>query len=224
MLTGIGIIIILKQIPHFLGYDDDPEGWIKRKRRAEAKAKRELEQKEKEKEEAAAAAMAASTVVSAESIPAVSTEENKVADDSDLLPTVTLSTTTSSSASITSNETAVEFTSETAAVESEMAVVSVEGPEIVTEATLPPLTVETVLSLPSIIKLTASVKLASTPTAIKEVNDMLNIAVQRSMLLSVAQMAGVLASLTRCSRMFEKHYDWHILMDDIKAVFQRQYR
>ncbi len=26
MLTGIGIIIILKQIPHFLGYDPDPEG------------------------------------------------------------------------------------------------------------------------------------------------------------------------------------------------------
>ncbi|MFS4492589.1 SulP family inorganic anion transporter [Maribacter sp. 2308TA10-17] len=26
MLTGIGIIIILKQIPHFLGDDDDPEG------------------------------------------------------------------------------------------------------------------------------------------------------------------------------------------------------
>jgi len=26
MLTGIGIIIILKQIPHFLGKDDDPEG------------------------------------------------------------------------------------------------------------------------------------------------------------------------------------------------------
>ena len=26
MLTGIGIIIILKQIPHFLGYDVDPEG------------------------------------------------------------------------------------------------------------------------------------------------------------------------------------------------------
>jgi MFS superfamily sulfate permease-like transporter len=26
MLTGIGIIIILKQIPHFLGYDSDPEG------------------------------------------------------------------------------------------------------------------------------------------------------------------------------------------------------
>ena len=26
MLTGIGIIIILKQIPHFFGYDKDPEG------------------------------------------------------------------------------------------------------------------------------------------------------------------------------------------------------
>ena len=26
MLTGIGIIIILKQIPHFIGYDSDPEG------------------------------------------------------------------------------------------------------------------------------------------------------------------------------------------------------
>ena len=26
MLTGIGIIIILKQIPHFVGYDPDPEG------------------------------------------------------------------------------------------------------------------------------------------------------------------------------------------------------
>ncbi len=26
MLTGIGIIIILKQIPHFVGYDHDPEG------------------------------------------------------------------------------------------------------------------------------------------------------------------------------------------------------
>src|SRR6056300_1933660 len=26
MLTGIGIIIILKQIPHFFGYDADPEG------------------------------------------------------------------------------------------------------------------------------------------------------------------------------------------------------
>ena len=26
MLTGIGIIIILKQIPHFFGYDNDPEG------------------------------------------------------------------------------------------------------------------------------------------------------------------------------------------------------
>jgi MFS superfamily sulfate permease-like transporter len=26
MLTGIGIIIILKQIPHFIGYDGDPEG------------------------------------------------------------------------------------------------------------------------------------------------------------------------------------------------------
>ena len=26
MLTGIGLIIILKQIPHFLGYDKDPEG------------------------------------------------------------------------------------------------------------------------------------------------------------------------------------------------------
>ncbi len=26
MLTGIGIIIILKQIPHFFGYDQDPEG------------------------------------------------------------------------------------------------------------------------------------------------------------------------------------------------------
>ena len=26
MLTGIGIIIILKQIPHFFGYDTDPEG------------------------------------------------------------------------------------------------------------------------------------------------------------------------------------------------------
>jgi MFS superfamily sulfate permease-like transporter len=26
MLSGIGIIIILKQIPHFFGYDDDPEG------------------------------------------------------------------------------------------------------------------------------------------------------------------------------------------------------
>jgi len=26
MLTGIGIIIILKQIPHFLGHDNDPEG------------------------------------------------------------------------------------------------------------------------------------------------------------------------------------------------------
>ena len=26
MLTGIGIIIILKQIPHFFGYDEDPEG------------------------------------------------------------------------------------------------------------------------------------------------------------------------------------------------------
>jgi len=26
MLVGIGIIIILKQIPHFLGYDNDPEG------------------------------------------------------------------------------------------------------------------------------------------------------------------------------------------------------
>lgn len=26
MLTGIGIIIILKQIPHFMGYDADPEG------------------------------------------------------------------------------------------------------------------------------------------------------------------------------------------------------
>lgn len=26
MLTGIGIIIILKQIPHFFGYDDDPQG------------------------------------------------------------------------------------------------------------------------------------------------------------------------------------------------------
>ncbi len=25
-LTGIGIIIILKQIPHFFGYDADPEG------------------------------------------------------------------------------------------------------------------------------------------------------------------------------------------------------
>ncbi len=26
MLTGIGIIIILKQIPHFFGYDAEPEG------------------------------------------------------------------------------------------------------------------------------------------------------------------------------------------------------
>ena len=26
MLTGIGIIIILKQIPHFFGYDSNPEG------------------------------------------------------------------------------------------------------------------------------------------------------------------------------------------------------
>ncbi|MDT0647414.1 SulP family inorganic anion transporter [Zunongwangia sp. F260] len=26
MLTGIGIIIVLKQIPHFFGYDDDPQG------------------------------------------------------------------------------------------------------------------------------------------------------------------------------------------------------
>ncbi len=26
MLTGIGVIIILKQIPHFFGYDADPEG------------------------------------------------------------------------------------------------------------------------------------------------------------------------------------------------------
>ena len=26
MLTGIGLIIILKQIPHFFGYDADPEG------------------------------------------------------------------------------------------------------------------------------------------------------------------------------------------------------
>ncbi|MFC5047631.1 SulP family inorganic anion transporter [Aquimarina hainanensis] len=26
MLTGIGVIIILKQIPHFFGYDNDPEG------------------------------------------------------------------------------------------------------------------------------------------------------------------------------------------------------
>ena len=26
MLTGIGIIIILKQSPHFFGYDADPEG------------------------------------------------------------------------------------------------------------------------------------------------------------------------------------------------------
>ena len=26
MLTGIGIIIILKQIPHFFGLDKDPEG------------------------------------------------------------------------------------------------------------------------------------------------------------------------------------------------------
>jgi len=26
MLTGIGIIIILKQIPHFFGYDENPEG------------------------------------------------------------------------------------------------------------------------------------------------------------------------------------------------------
>ena len=26
MLTGIGIIIVLKQIPHFFGYDADPEG------------------------------------------------------------------------------------------------------------------------------------------------------------------------------------------------------
>lgn len=26
MLTGIGIIIVLKQIPHFFGYDEDPEG------------------------------------------------------------------------------------------------------------------------------------------------------------------------------------------------------
>ena len=26
MLTGIGLIIILKQIPHFLGYDEDYEG------------------------------------------------------------------------------------------------------------------------------------------------------------------------------------------------------
>jgi MFS superfamily sulfate permease-like transporter len=26
MLTGIGIIIILKQIPHLFGYDADPEG------------------------------------------------------------------------------------------------------------------------------------------------------------------------------------------------------
>lgn len=26
MLTGIGLIIILKQIPHFIGYDSDPEG------------------------------------------------------------------------------------------------------------------------------------------------------------------------------------------------------
>ena len=26
MLTGIGIIIILKQIPHFFGYDNDPQG------------------------------------------------------------------------------------------------------------------------------------------------------------------------------------------------------
>ena len=26
MLTGIGIIIILKQIPHFFGYDSEPEG------------------------------------------------------------------------------------------------------------------------------------------------------------------------------------------------------
>ena len=26
MLTGIGIIIILKQIPHFFGIDKDPEG------------------------------------------------------------------------------------------------------------------------------------------------------------------------------------------------------
>ena len=26
MLTGIGIIIILKQIPHFFGYDSDPQG------------------------------------------------------------------------------------------------------------------------------------------------------------------------------------------------------
>ena len=26
MLTGIGIIIILKQIPHFFGYDMSPEG------------------------------------------------------------------------------------------------------------------------------------------------------------------------------------------------------
>ncbi|HFS67894.1 MAG TPA: SulP family inorganic anion transporter [Flavobacteriia bacterium] len=29
MLTGIGIIIILKQIPHFFGYDSDPEGDFK---------------------------------------------------------------------------------------------------------------------------------------------------------------------------------------------------
>ena len=26
MLTGIGIIIVLKQIPHFFGYNSNPEG------------------------------------------------------------------------------------------------------------------------------------------------------------------------------------------------------
>ena len=211
--------------------DDDPEAFFRRKRRAAARLKRE-------QEAAAAAAAAADAAEEMEveakasvdggategGVPMTVSAEQEL-DGTDTVESIQVQIDTPGlkppapqSPQATTDGTAAADTSPPSAPAPVAEFVPAPGLVAAEPVALPPLTEETALQLPSMVLLTASVLGAGTPSALQEVSRLLDVVVQNSQGLSVSELAGKLASLTRAARMFEKHRQWNTLLADLRAA------
>jgi hypothetical protein len=179
-----------KSVALFDEIDDDPEAFFKRKRRAEAKERREKEARE--------AAERAQEQKEGKSMITESGEDENQEDENEMAMVIDAPAVDPPSPSLIESKKKGE----------------VSNP--IVPVVLPPLTKESAMQLPSIIRLNIAVCAANDPQALLALNRLLQLAVERSATLSVMQLAGKLAMLTRAARRFESHWEWDLLLQELR--------
>eukprot|EP00605_Chrysophyceae_sp_TOSAG23-4_P002912 GSChrysophyteH1.ASY1.ANO1.3207.1 assembled CDS len=192
----------------FSMYDDDPELYFKRKRRAEAKARREEEMR-LAAARATAEAVEANADAPTDSSLSLTEPSNQVPSQDADNETATV---TAQANHFAINSKSVDPTNEeptsSEPAKGEPAAAPVEA--------LPPLTQEAALQLPSMVKLTSSIREANDPQTLLLLDQLLETVVDVAKTLTTVQLIGKMARLSRAARRFERHWDWLQLIQDIK--------